>query len=105
MKIVVVIFSVVFFVTIVRVTERVENERIALVAVTTGTDQVGRIVEVIVIVTGVLITENGAICRAEKSIHDVLEKKFPISNVVASKSVIWFEKVALKVLTAPGPVF
>jgi hypothetical protein len=86
MKSVVLIFSVVFFVTIVRGTERVErveSESTVLVAVT-GTDLVGRIVEVIVTVTIALVTENGAICRAVKSIHEVLEKKFPISKAVAS---------------------
>jgi hypothetical protein len=105
MEIVVVIFSAVFFVTIVRGAERVESESTVLVAVTIGTEPVGRIVEVIVTVSGVLVTENGAICRDVKSIHDVLEKKFPSSNAVASASVIWCEKVALEVLTAPGPVF
>jgi hypothetical protein len=104
MNVVVVIFSVVFFVIIVRGTERVESESTVLVAVT-GTEPVGRIVEVIVIVTGALVTENEAICRAVKSIHDVLEKKLASSNAVASESVIWCEKVALDVLTAPGPVF
>jgi hypothetical protein len=49
-----VIFSVVFFVTAVRDTERVERERIVLIAVTTGTEPVERSVEVIVTVTGVL---------------------------------------------------
>jgi hypothetical protein len=105
MKCVVVIFSVVFFVTITRGIERVESESTVLMAVTIGPEPVGRIVEVIVIIIGVLVTENGAICRAEKSIHDVLEKKVAISNAVASASVTWCEKVALEVLTAPGPLF
>lgn len=47
-----------------------------------------KIVEVIVIATRVLLTENEAICRAVKSIDDVLEKKFASSNAVASESVI-----------------
>jgi len=66
MKIVVVIFSIVFFVTIVRGIERVERESTVLVAVTTGTDPMGRIVEVIVTVTVALVTENDAIFRAVK---------------------------------------
>ena len=82
-----------------------EIESTVLVAVTMGTEPVGRIVEVIVIVTGALVTENETICRAVKSIHDVLEKKLASSNAVASESVIWCEKVALDVLTDPGRVF
>lgn len=79
----------VFFVATERALDTVERDRRVLVWVTIGADPEGVIVEVIVTVAGVLVTEKGNICRAVKSIHDVLEKKLAIWKAVASRSVIW----------------
>jgi hypothetical protein len=102
---VVVILSVMLPVTIESGNETLESESNMLVAVTTGKDPMGRIVKVIMTVTGVLVTENGRIFRVVKSIHEVVEKKLPSSKAVASEPAIWREKVALDVLTDPGLVF
>lgn len=79
--------------------------REVLVEVSTGTEPVGSIVDVIVTVCGRFETTNGETPSAVKSIHDVLEKKLAIWKADASLSVIWWENEALDVETAPGPVF
>ena len=81
-------FSVTFFVITERGIEVVETKIVVLVTIATGTDPVGVIVDVTVTVTGVFVTEKRLIFKAEKSIHDVLAKKFASRKVVASKSVI-----------------
>lgn len=73
--------------------------------VTTGTDPVGRTVEVTVTVAGRFEATNGEIPTAVKSIQEVLEKKLESWKAEASPLVISWENEALEVLTAPGPVF
>lgn len=56
--------------------------------ITVGAGPVGVIYDVTVTGVGIFETANGLILKAEKSIHDVLAKKFGNRKVVASTLVI-----------------